>query len=224
MARENIVNYREVGQQRADPLVSRGATAITTGFQDPRRDKDIRLRDRTIELHRPEGQQNLVSKFIHQTKDVGDQAVKAGSLSLGAAFHKIKDILTSGIMGGNIGDVAKGLLGGTLGLQTIRSLLGAPKFISDPASRKEHAPLVLNTVKLITGASIAYGLFGGLMGKVGFSPTGLGVGVAIYCVTSLFSGLYNPNSIFSKLLGALGLRDSFVEVMDSLKIEENFYK
>lgn len=224
MAREHIVNYREVGQQRADPFAARNTSAIAAGFQDPRKDRELRL---PAELHKAESlnpAQSMVGKVLRQTTELGDQTIKSGSLSLGAAFQKAKQILTSGIMGGNIGDLAKGLLGGALGLQTVRSLLSVPKFISDPASRKEHAPLLLNTVKLVIGASIACGLFGGLMGKVGFSPTGLGIGVAIYCVASLFSGLYKENSIFSKLLSALGLKENFVEVMDSMKIEESFYK
>ncbi len=224
MARENIVNYRDVGQQRADPIISRGVTTIIPSSQEPYGDRSVKLRDRTVDLHRPEYAQNAVGKLIHHTKDVGDQAITAGSLSLGAAFQKTKDILTSGIMGGNVGDILKALLGGTLGLQTIRSLLSAPKFISDPASRKDNAPLIVNTVKLVAGASIAYGLFGGLIGKVGFSPLGLGIGLAMYAVASLFSGLYDKNSIASKLLGVFGLRDSFVGLMDSFKIEENFYK
>lgn len=224
MAKENIINYREIGQQRTDPFNSRGM--VNAGFSDPRKAIDLKLRDKAEDLHRAQNNEalNPVGKILHTTTDLGSQAIDAGATSIGTVFKHAKDLVTNkDILNGNIGHTVKALLGGTLGLQMVSSLLGAPKFISDPASRKQHAPLLMNAGKLAAGATMAYGLLNGVMGGSGISIRSLGLGAVIYLGISFFSSLYNPNSIASRLLSTLGLREKFISLMDSIKVEENFY-
>lgn len=212
MARDQIIQANQTAHHR-DMSPNR-----PTGSNDPYRSNPVVDRETASNWH-----VSPVGKALNTVKDISGDAVQSSTSVFSSAIKKIRDVITGGNVNSNLRDLSLTAIAGIFGLKTISSLLGAPKYMSDPAYRKKSSPMILGAGKFISGTALAYGLLSRVMGGAGLSTGGMIVGITIFAGLQFFTSLYeDKNSIAGKILDTVGLRDKLVDAMKFLKFESAF--
>lgn len=157
---------------------------------------------------------NLAKNGLKESLDSG---LRLFSNSSGSLIDKLKN----GESNKNIKGVLMVALGGIFGLKTIQGLFDFPKRLSSKNPNEQHAPFLISAAKWVTGGTLAYGAIKAFTTGVGISNPAIALGIGIFAALSMVTSAYeNENSLISKFLNILGLRDRIKSITNEAQVEK----
>ena len=206
-------------------------TAVVPNFED--RNNSVVDRSRTvIGLHKDPSEEatsidsiNPVVKTVVAGRELTTDALEAGTSVLTKGFKGIKAWMANQIgdnsSSGNIKKLALTVLTGIFGVSTIKALMDGLQNVFG-AKGVKSSPLLLTGAKFLAGSALTLGVYRALTGAAGqFTVGTILLGLFGYLVLSLLKNNYeSPNSVSSKLLGAIGLRDRSNTLIDTVGMRD----
>ena len=173
-------------------------------------------RNQMIKLHEPS---DKTSKAIGTAKDAIGEAVNSGSNVLVKSLVGLRDKVSNSAKGNGVGSkLGFGILGTTLGLSTVKSVLETVKSIfGNSKSGGKASNILLSGGQALFGGALALGTFRTLLGTSGMFNMGTIVtGLIGFGVFSLIKSSYQDSESYgAKILGMLGLKETTESLIDS---------
>jgi hypothetical protein len=121
----------------------------------------------------------------------------------------------------NIRSMILASVGSLFGLGFFKDILKVPKLLTDKNPNDKQAPMLLKASKWIAGGALSYGALRALLSGAGMANPTILVGVVAFLALQGTINFYeNENSIFSKFLKILGIRDDLKTAIDDFKSDK----
>jgi hypothetical protein len=199
--------------------ISSGARNAVSNIPKP-------TREQISQLHRNQLPQEELSKTPIAK---GIQILKSG---LGNSFNssvqamsngsgRLLDFASKNVQNRNVKSLIMLLVGGGFSLSFLSDALKLPGYLIGNKSNEKTAPTVLKIAKLVTGGTLGFGALNVLLKGTSLSHPTIIFGSAVFLfLTGLISSYENDNSLISKFLKLVGLRDDLKNSLEELKSDK----
>jgi hypothetical protein len=215
----------EIINKRDHKLLEDHSSSIGSAKKNTKHPSKI-SRDNLSTLHRTKPNPDEISQTPIAK---GLQLVKSG---LGNTFNSSMQIVSNGSgkflefanknsKNYNINSLIMVSVGALFGLSFLKDIFKLPGYLIGNKASEKNAPTILKIAKLLTGGTLGFGALNALIKGTSFSHPAIIFGVLAFMTLSGVINTYeNENSLASKFLKLIGLRDELKTSLDDLKTEQ----
>ncbi|MEY3370168.1 MAG: hypothetical protein RLZZ361_838 [Cyanobacteriota bacterium] len=183
-------------------------------------------RDNLSKLHRTapvpdQVSQTPIAKGLQLIKSGLGNSLNSSLQIVSGSSGRFLDFANKNSQNHNLRSLLMIIVGSGFGLSFLRDLLKLPSYLISNKGSEKNAPTVLKIAKLVTGGTLGFGALNALMKGASFSHPAIIFGILVFLgFSSLINAYEDENSLPSKFLKLIGLREELKTSIDDLKTDQ----